>query len=264
MRDKCRFWHAQALGRGCSSIRGGRSGPRRRRQPQRSGADLRPKPLRLPLHWQVTSRLSGSREKSLQTESRRWADSAQSSGAQGVGALAVAGFEGYSSKNLARDMQKLMGESQEERELLYWAEVGDAWWPMVLPHEGLAWLLRTHWTEEQTARPPANGSKTHEGQCSELGLQLAEVTPILLWGDSMPYTKKKSIFVLLMGLAHEPLELRLPLLVVPGKDRNTIEALEKIILWSLRVGAIGLWPSCRPLDTPGLGIEITNPGDKQR
>ena len=171
---------------------------------------------------------------------QRLAEAAEVSGASGVSPLASCSQEGYSASNLARDMQRRLFD--RDAIPLYWVEMPDGVsMPMALPHEVLAGF---------GARVPTPGTKAREvleEVCQALHVEASTTTAVALWGDSVPFSKRRSIFVLCMSFPSEPAGPRLPIMVLPGKANTAAyrEPLMEVVLWSMRCALRGRYPHAR-------------------
>ena len=178
---------------------------------------------------------------------QRLADAAESSGCAGVHELASASVGGWHRGNLSRDLgRRLLDE--ESFPPLYWARMEDGVeMPVMLPHEALRWYIEEVYSApaHPTSGLSAQAGALHSTTCGKLSLDPDSTWAIALWGDAVPYSKKRSVFVLTMSLVNDPAGCRLPLLVVPMKIKSYIEPLLQCILWSARCMLVGVNPCCR-------------------
>lgn len=179
---------------------------------------------------------------------QRLAEAAECSGATGVSSLASCSSDGNHAKNLARDLGRRIFNA-DAGPPLYWVDMPDGGRiPVILPHEALAWFLAEGLPEAAPALVPPAGTKASEvlhEVCGTLGLDARKTTPLALWGDAVPFSKKKSVFVLTMSFVADPAGPRLPLVVLPGKGKAYREPLFEVILWSTRCLLVGAYPETR-------------------
>ena len=78
-----------------------------------------------------------------------------------------------------------------------------------------------------------------------------EPVELSLWGDSVPYTKKKSLFTMVLGIKPVENQTRLPVLFLPGeKSPVLLEALLEALQWSFVCLLTGVFPDMRYLKGP--------------
>ena len=137
------------------------------------------------------------------------AEAAQASGAEGLGAFSQAGSSGWNPKNLARDLYKAIGLDKSPVPF-YFFEM-DLWdkelgrlqktsMPVVLPHEVIPWFLSQRPNLDPAARDAAPWWPTFAQHCSAVGIAATETLPVAIWVDSVPYTKRHSMWFMTLTI----------------------------------------------------------------
>ena len=65
-----------------------------------------------------------------------------------------------------------------------------------------------------------------------LKLPVEKLSALALWGDGVPYTKKKSAFVMLLGVNPTENTAKYPVVVIPEKDSALVDAHLSVLQWS--------------------------------
>ena len=186
----------------------------------------------------------------------RWADSADSSGAQGLKGVAEVAVQGYKAGNLARDMRKALRQADYNGPDFYEVMLSFGKFPMILPHEALSYLLGEQSIDMLEAEEAKKLHALKVRRCTSLGMDPSKCTALTLWGDGVPVSKRRAILIFCLSIAGDRSGPRLPLIIIPqlrglkGEARDEqfrdVQLLLEVILWSTRCLLVGKWPGKRP------------------
>lgn len=202
----------------------------------------------------------------------------QRSGARGVADLSSVGCGGFHPQNTSRDlMSKLLKEAKMPEP--YYAEVpvrnpkspksqAAAWLPFLLPHEMMAFALKSLSICEVTSFADEGWQSKHAAWARSHGCDVRQTVPMGFHGDGVPHKAKMrgSVEVMSWNFATQPQWDRflfgcidkMYLCDCGCKGRHTIDAMLNIFTWSLRCLLLGKWPTHRHDKMPW------KPSDKSR
>ena len=84
-----------------------------------------------------------------------------------------------------------------------------------------------------------------QDQAEKMGVDATELTPLSLWGDGVAFSKKKSLFCILIGFHPSVLMPRYPVTLLPEKTPELMKQVWAVLTWSLTCSAAGIYPEQR-------------------
>ena len=139
---------------------------------------------------------------------QRMAEAAQASGAEGLASFSSAGSSGWNRKNLCRDLYKATGLDKSPVPFYFFdMELWDkaqgrlqrTSMPVVLPHEVVQWFMAKSPGLDFQSQDVAPWWPHFAKRCASVGVEAKDTVPVAIWVDSVPYTKRHSMFFLTLA-----------------------------------------------------------------
>ena len=113
----------------------------------------------------------------------------------------------------------------------------------MLPHE-LLFYLQEKGDLNIVERDP-HTQQLLEAQAKALDVDADNLFPLSLWGDGVSYSKKKTLFVVSIGVNPALQQARYPVVLLPDKNEEILKQVFNILHWSITVSATGCFPEQR-------------------